>query len=454
MKTAVETDLVGKGFSTIAASCRCATHYCRIRVPALHVGPGRRARSINQVGLSGALLHVRRGWRFTTSTSLTRGCWTRCNRLRQSATGSQNWPPDGLGGVLSRSAEARSLLPAGSTDSTRCRHRSASTTCLVRFDNNTTRSRPSAVGRPVEVHGFVRADVIVIRHTDASLPSCRRSAAARTYDPCITTCRYWLATRCLAQRRLLQFKDWVLFRLRSNVWLRKLTSADEGQRQNVDILNAVLTTLAGLLKQPAPRRSLTAFIIRADVVPQLLARQRDPAPQPPFSPPAALHFAPRPDRRLCPLRRQTSGEPSDGTSSPLRPHGRSSNSNGMKAAFDESCDTAVKTPSRNAHPTIVGASQRRDQREAGPPRSSTISQSPSSSWPRISRTSRSKSHPIPRLGHDLAGGVFIAQKVTPWLIGGQPSPGKTLWAIAIAISCIRSGARGRFYQRGRPRQPP
>ena len=47
------------------------------------------------------------------------------------------------------------------------------------------------------------------------------------------------------------------------------------------------------------------------------------------------------------------------------------------------------------------------------------------------------------LVNDLAGGGFIAQQRNAVLIGGTGT-GKTHLAIAIARSCIRSGARGRF----------
>src|SRR5262245_12091629 len=46
--------------------------------------------------------------------------------------------------------------------------------------------------------------------------------------------------------------------------------------------------------------------------------------------------------------------------------------------------------------------------------------------------------------HPLAGGAFIAQQSHVVLVGGTGT-GKTHLAIAIARSCIRSGARGRFY---------
>src|ERR1700720_3131251 len=48
------------------------------------------------------------------------------------------------------------------------------------------------------------------------------------------------------------------------------------------------------------------------------------------------------------------------------------------------------------------------------------------------------------LVRDLAGGGFIAQQRNVVLVGGTGT-GKTHLAIAIARSCIRDGARGRFY---------
>ena len=48
------------------------------------------------------------------------------------------------------------------------------------------------------------------------------------------------------------------------------------------------------------------------------------------------------------------------------------------------------------------------------------------------------------LVHDLAGGAFLTQQRNAVLVGGTGT-GKTHLAIAIARSCIRAGARGRFY---------
>ncbi len=48
------------------------------------------------------------------------------------------------------------------------------------------------------------------------------------------------------------------------------------------------------------------------------------------------------------------------------------------------------------------------------------------------------------LVHDLAGGEFLAHERNVVLVGGTGT-GKTHLAIAIARACIRSGARGRFF---------
>ena len=79
-------------------------------------------------------------------------------------------------------------------------------------------------------------------------------------------------------------------------------------------------------------------------------------------------------------------------------------------------------------------------------RSDTNSPSPSFRWPRISTIFSS---PAPRstrsLVRDLAGAAFLAQQRNVVLIGGTGT-GKTHLAIAMARSCIRSGAGGRFYK--------
>src|SRR5580658_1434787 len=115
---------------------------------------------------------------------------------------------------------------------------SVSKTCLVRFDNNRYSVSASAVGRPVEVQAY--ADRIVIRQDGRIVAEHRRSFGRgdTIYDP-------WhyvpvLARKPGALRNGAPFKDWVLPAAMERV-RRKLAGADDGNRQMVDILTAVLT---------------------------------------------------------------------------------------------------------------------------------------------------------------------------------------------------------------------
>src|SRR4051795_6613167 len=56
------------------------------------------------------------------------------------------------------------------------------------------------------------------------------------------------------------------------------------------------------------------------------------------------------------------------------------------------------------------------------------------------------------LVRDLAGGEFLAHQRNVVLVGGTGT-GKTHLAIAIARACIRAGARGRYFNVGRSREP-
>jgi transposase len=159
-----------------------------------------------------------------------------------------------------------------------------SKTCLVRFDNNKYSVAASAVGRPADVHAY--ADRIVIRQDGRIVGEHRRSfdRGETIYDP-------WhyvpvLARKPGALRNGAPFKDWVLPAAMERV-RRKLAGADDGNRQMVDILAAVLTD--GLTAvEAACAEALAHGVHSADVVLNILARQRDPAPSAPILTPAAL----------------------------------------------------------------------------------------------------------------------------------------------------------------------
>ena len=151
---------------------------------------------------------------------------------------------------------------------------SVSKTCLVRFDNNKYSVNASAVGRTVEVHAY--ADRIVIRQDGrvvAEHP--RRFGRGETaYDP-------WhyvpvLARKPGALRNGAPFKDWVLPGALEQV-RRKLTGSDDGDRQMVAILAAVLTD--GLpAVEAACARAVSEGVHSSDVILNILTRQRDPGP--------------------------------------------------------------------------------------------------------------------------------------------------------------------------------
>jgi hypothetical protein len=95
-----------------------------------------------------------------------------------------------------------------------------------------------------------------------------------------------LARKPGALRNGAPFKDWVLPAAIERV-RRKLVSADDGNRQMVDILNAVLTD--GLpAVETACAEAIAHGVHSADVVLNILARQRDPAPPANIATPASL----------------------------------------------------------------------------------------------------------------------------------------------------------------------
>jgi hypothetical protein len=95
-----------------------------------------------------------------------------------------------------------------------------------------------------------------------------------------------LARKPGALRNGALFKDWVLPASMERV-RRKLAGADDGNRQMVDILTAVLTD--GLpAVEAACAEAVAQGVHSADVVINILARQRDPGPPATILTPAAL----------------------------------------------------------------------------------------------------------------------------------------------------------------------
>ena len=154
----------------------------------------------------------------------------------------------------------------------------------MRFDNNKYSVNDSAVGRPVEIHAY--ADRIVIRQDGRAVAEhARRYSRGETiYDP-------WhyvpvLARKPGALRNGAPFKDWVLPGALERV-RRKLAGSDDGDRQMVAILAAVLTD--GLpAVEAACARATSEGVHSSDVIINILARQRDPGPAATILTPDAL----------------------------------------------------------------------------------------------------------------------------------------------------------------------
>src|SRR5271157_1613206 len=187
--------------------------------------------------------------------------------------------------VGARSGERPKLIPYGGRfDGFHALPASVSKTCLVRFDNNRYSVSASPVGRPVDIHAY--ADRIVIRQ-DGRVVAEHERAFGRghiLYDP-------WhyvpvLARKPGALRNGAPSKDWVLPAALERT-RRKLAGSDDGDRQMVKILAAVLTD--GLpAVEAACAQALAEGVHSADVVLNILARRRDPGPAPPIHTPAAL----------------------------------------------------------------------------------------------------------------------------------------------------------------------
>jgi len=170
--------------------------------------------------------------------------------------------------------ERPSLVPyAGRFDGFHAVTASVSKTCLVRFDNNRYSVLASAVGRPVEIRAY--ADRIEIRQ-DGRIVGEHARAFGRdqtVYDP-------WhyvpvLARKPGALRNGAPFKDWVLPAGIEKI-RRKLATVDDGNRQMVSILTAVLSD--GLpAVEAACTEALRDGVCSADVILNILARQREPA---------------------------------------------------------------------------------------------------------------------------------------------------------------------------------
>jgi transposase len=281
MKTAVETIFVGKDRLYNRRFLQMCSHHLVDPVACTPASGWEKGQVENQVGLVRERFFTPR-LRFKTLDELNDWLLDKCVAYAKAhhhpeLTEQTVWE------VFE--AERPKLVPyAGRFDGFHAVPASVSKTCLVRFDNNKYSVAANAVGRPVEVLAY--ADRIVIRQDGRAVGEHRRSfgRGETIYDP-------WhyvpvLARKPGALRNGAPFKDWVLPAAMERI-RRKLAGADDGNRQMVNILAAVITD--GLpAVEAACAEAITQGVHSADVVLNILARQRNPDPPPTIMTPAAL----------------------------------------------------------------------------------------------------------------------------------------------------------------------
>jgi transposase len=259
MKTAVEAVFVGKDRLYNRRFLQMCSHYLVEPVACTPASGWEKGQVENQVGLVRERFFTPR-LRFKTYDEMNAWLLDQCIAYAKAhrhpeLTDQTIWE--------AFEAERPKLVPyTGRFDGFHAVPASVSKTCLVRFDNNKYSVTASAVGRPVEIRQDGR---IVGEHPRAF------GRGATLYDP-------WhyvpvLARKPGALRNGAPFKTWVL------------PAAMERDRQMVDILVAVLTDGLSAV-EAACAEALAHGVHSADVVLNILARQRDPGP--PITTSAAL----------------------------------------------------------------------------------------------------------------------------------------------------------------------
>jgi transposase len=271
MKTAVETIFVGKDRQYNRRFLQMCSHHLVEPVACTPASGWEKGQVENQVGLVRERFFMPR-LRFKSYDELNAWLLDKCLSWAKAHAHPER-PERTIWEVFE--GERPKLIPyRGRFDGFHALPASVSKTCLVRFDNNRYSVSASAVGRPVEIHAY--ADRVVIRQDGRIVAEHTRcyGRGATIYDP-------WhyvpvLARKPGALRNGAPFKDWVLPAAQDRI-RRKLAGSNDGDRQMVKILAAVLSD--GLpAVEAACLQALSEGVHSADVVINILARQRDPGP--------------------------------------------------------------------------------------------------------------------------------------------------------------------------------
>src|SRR5438874_8462113 len=281
MKTAVDAVFIGKDRQYNRRFLRMCGHYLVDPVACTPASGWEKGQVENQVGNLRERLFTPR-LRVTSYDELNAWLLDRCV-----AHAKANRHPELTDQTIWQvfEAERAKLVPiSGRFDGFRATQASVSKTCLVRYDNNKYSVAARAVGRPVEIQAY--AERIVIRQDGAIVDEHARCFGRNQtiYDP-------WhyvpvLARKPGALRNGAPFKDWVLPASLEHV-RRRLRGSDDGDRQMVKILSAVLSDgLAAV--EAACAEALAGGVHSADVVLNILARRRDPGPPATIATPEVL----------------------------------------------------------------------------------------------------------------------------------------------------------------------
>ena len=283
MKTAVETIFVGKDRQYNRRFLQMCSHHLVDPVACTPASGWEKGQVENQVGLVRERFFTPR-LRFKSYDELN--AWLADSCVAYAKAHPHPEQPERTVWEVFEEERPKLIAYRGRFDGFHAHQASVSKTCLVRFDNNKYSVSASAIGRPVEVQAY--AERIVIRQDGRIVAEHPRKygRGETVYDP-------WhyvpvLARKPGALRNGAPFKDWVLPAALERV-RRKLAGSDDGDRQMVAILAAVLTD--GLpAVEAACAQAISEGVHSSDVIINILARQRDPGPVAPIFTPDALRL--------------------------------------------------------------------------------------------------------------------------------------------------------------------
>ena len=443
MKTAVDTIFVGKERAYNRRFLQMCAHHLVDPVACSPASGWEKGQVENQVGLVRERFFTPR-LRVKSYDELNSLLLERCVAYAKAHPHPEQ--PDHTVWEMFEAERPHLVRHAGRFDGFHALPASVSKTCLVRFDNNKYSVNASAVGHPVEIQAY--ADRIIVKQDGRVVADHARSFARGA-----TICDPWhyvpvLARKPGALRNGAPFKDWVLPQAIDRI-RRKLAGSDDGDRQMAKILALVLDD--GLVAvEAACAEALVEGVCSADVIINIVSRQRDPAPPITIMTPDALTPPPCAASRLWPATTASEGsDPMDRPSERILERTDildmmgSLKLFGMRSAFDEIVTTAVKR-------------QHEPQRLVGDLLKAEIDEKLARSIKyqmTLARLPLAKDvadfafvgTPVNEaLVRDLAGGQFLAEQRNCVFVGGTGT-GKTHLAIAVARSCIRAGSRGRFF---------